>query len=132
MQKYGPFGIAFDKGFLLHAGGTPVHYVARNATHRGVGIGPRTVGEWFDQFQREVQGFTHDLGSYVEAHDGRPTFVVKRSPPDTPPGHRLMGQMSAIQSDLEFLVFGQLKFFTVGLGEDDANQFLYGARMACA
>jgi hypothetical protein len=34
-----------------------------------------------------------------------------------------MGQVSALQNDLEFLVFGQLKFFTVGLAEDDPDNF---------
>jgi len=43
MQKYGSFGIAFSKQFLVHRGATPVHYVPRNASNRSVGIGPRTV-----------------------------------------------------------------------------------------
>src|SRR6266699_2897968 len=60
---------------------------------------------------------------YVARHEGRPRFLAKLSPPNTPPGHRLMGQLSALQNDLEFLVFGQLKFFTVGLAEDDPNNF---------
>jgi len=123
MKKYGPFGIAFAKQLLLRSGVTPVHYVARNARHRGVGIGPRTVGDWFDQLRKELQNIAHDLGSYVEPHEGRPRFLAKLSPPNTPPGHRLMGQLSALQNDLEFLVFGQLKFFTVGLAEDDPDNF---------
>jgi len=115
MKKYCPFGVAFDKRMMLHSGATPVHYVARNARHRGVGMGPRTVGGWFDQLRKEVQSFAHDLGSYVASHEGTPRFLFKLSPPDTPRGHRLVGQFSALQNDLEFLVFGQLKFFTVGL-----------------
>jgi len=101
----------------------PVHYVARNARHRGVGIGPRTVGDWFDQVRRELQSIVYDLGQYVEAHEGRPQFISKFSPPNTPPGHRLMAQVSILQSDLEFLVFGQLKFFNVGIAEDDPENF---------
>ncbi len=123
MKKYGPFGVAFAKRYLLRFGATPVHYVARNASHRGVGIGPRTTGDWFDQLRRELQKFSQDLGCYVEANEGRPQFVSKLSPPNTPPGHRLMGQISGLQSDLEFLVFGQLKFFTVGLPEDEPDNF---------
>ncbi len=34
-----------------------------------------------------------------------------------------MGQFSAIENDLDFLVFGQLKFFTVGLAGDDPDSF---------
>lgn len=65
MKKYGPFGAAFAKQLLLRSGATPVHYVARNARHRGVGIGSRTVGDWFDQLRKELQNIAHDLGSYV-------------------------------------------------------------------
>ena len=130
MKKYGPFGVAFAKQLLLRSGATPVHYVARNARHRGVGIGPRTVGDWFDQLRKELQNIAHDLGSYVEMHDGRPQFLAKLSPPDTPPGHRLMGQVSALQNELEFQAFGQLKFFTAGTCRERSGQFLYGEGMA--
>ena len=70
MRKYSPFGIAFDKRIMLRSGATPVHYVARNAKHRGIGIGPRTAGEWFDRLRKEIQMFAQDLDSYV-----RPTTV---------------------------------------------------------
>jgi hypothetical protein len=123
MKKYSSFGVAFAKRLMLHSGATPVHYIARNARHRGVGIGPKTVGDWFDQLRKEIQNFAHDLGSYTALHDGSPRFLSKLSPPGTPLGHRLMGQFSALQSDLEFLVFGQLKFFTVGLARDDPDNF---------
>jgi len=123
MKKYSPFGVAFDKRLMLRSGATPVHYVAGNARHRGVGVGPRTVGEWFDQLRNEIQTFACDLGSYATLHEGTPRFLSKLSPPDTPQGHRLMGQFSAIQSDIEYLVFGQLKFFNVGLADDDPDNF---------
>ncbi len=123
MKKYSPFGIAFAKRRMLYSGATPVHYLARNASHRGVGIGPRTAGEWLDQLRKEIQSFGHDLGKYVASHDGHPRFLYKLSPPDTPQGHRLMGQFSALENDLEFRVFGQLKFFSVGLAADDPDNF---------
>ena len=72
------------------------------------------MGDWFDQLRKELQNIAHDLASYVEMHEGRPQFLAKLSPPDTHPGHRLMGQVSALQSELEFQAFGQLKFFTAG------------------
>ena len=123
MKKYGRFGIAFAKRFLLEAGATPVHYVARNARHRGVGIDPRTVGDWFDQLRRELQSFADELDSYVEAREGSPQFLTKLSQPGTTAGHRLMGQFSALHSDVEYLMFGQLKFFLVGLTQDDPDNF---------
>jgi hypothetical protein len=123
IKKYGPFGVAFGKRFLLRFGATPVHYVARNANHRGVGYPQRTVGGWFDQRRTELQQIDYDLQQFVEGIEGRPKFRSKLSPPNTPTGHRILGQVSALRSDLEFLVFGQLKFFTVGLPEDDPENF---------
>ena len=34
-----------------------------------------------------------------------------------------MGQVSALQNELEFQAFGQLKFFTAGLAENDPDNF---------
>jgi hypothetical protein len=123
MKKYSPFGVAFDKRLMLRSGATPVHYVARNTRYRSVGVGARNVGEWFDQLRKEIQTFAYNLGSYASSREGSPRFLSKLSPPDTPQGHRLMGQFSAIQSDIEYLVFGQLKFFNVGLADDDPDNF---------
>lgn len=91
MKKYSSFGLAFDKRLMLRSGATPVHYVARNARHRGVGIGPRAVGDWFDQLRKDVQTFAHDLGSYVTSHEGDPplpfkTFLSRYSAGSSPHG----------------------------------------------
>ena len=123
MKKYGPFGIALPKRFLVPQGATPVHYVALDAKNRDVGIGPLTVGARLDKLRTELQDFVNDLGTYVEQHEGPPPFLTKLSPPGTPPGHKLMGQMAAIQNELEFRVFGQIKCFKSSLAEDDLNNF---------
>lgn len=65
MQKYGSFGIAFCKNFLVRYGATPVTYVARNARNHGIGIGPQNVGERFDELRAELQRVGIDLEEYV-------------------------------------------------------------------
>jgi hypothetical protein len=56
MKKYGQFGIAFSKQFLLRRGATPVCYIARNAINRSVGRGgPENLGERFDVLRAEMQ-----------------------------------------------------------------------------
>jgi hypothetical protein len=123
MQKYGSFGIAFSKHFLLRQGATPVHYVPRNASNRAVGIGPRTVAERFDDLRAELQRVRFDLEEYVTRIDGATAFLSKLSAPNTPVGHRLLGRFSALQADFEELVFARMKFFTAGLPEDHDENF---------
>jgi hypothetical protein len=117
MQKYGSFGIAFSKEALLRQGAMPVWYVARNARNRAVGIGPRTVADRFDELWTEIQRIRCDLEEYVAGIDGAPTFLSKLSPPNTCAGHRVLGRYSALQGELEELVFARTKFFTAGLPE---------------
>jgi hypothetical protein len=123
IQKYGSFGIAFSKQFLLRQGAVPVHYVPRNASNRGVGIGPRTVAERFDTLQAELQRVRFDLEEYVTRVDGAAAYLSKLSPPNTPMGHQLLGRFSWLQTELEELVFARMKFFTEGLPEDHDENF---------
>lgn len=124
MQKYSSFGIAFPKEALVRQGANPVHYVARNARNRTVlGVGPQTIGEQFDELNAELQRIRFDLEEYITRIDGSPAFLFKLSPPNTPAGHRLLGRFSALQSEIESLVFAQIKFFTAGLPEDHLQNF---------
>jgi Putative abortive phage resistance protein AbiGi, antitoxin len=123
MQKYGPFGIAFAKSFLVRLGATPLPYVEKNARHRGAGALSITVGEWFDQLRQKLQQFESDLRAYVEPIEGRPRFLVERSGPETLHGHKLMGKLASIRGDLDFHVLGQMKFFDSRLAENDPDNF---------
>jgi len=123
IQKYGSFGIAFSKQFLLRQGAVPVHYVPPNASNRGVGIGPRTVAERFDTLQAELQRVRFDLDEYVTRVDGAAAYLSKLSPSNTPMGHQLLGRFSWLQTELEELVFARMKFFTEGLPEDHDENF---------
>ena len=123
MQKYGSFGIAFSKRFLLRQGAIPVHYVPRNASNRAVGIGPRTVAERFDSLQAELQRVRFDLEEYVMRIDGAAAHLSKLPSPNMPPGHQLLGRFSWLQTELEDLIFARMKFFTAGLREDHDENF---------
>ncbi len=60
--KYGQFGMAFDKDFIVRKGGIPVHYVPRNAT-----INSRWANEgenrasFFDRMTKELYGYFDGL-----------------------------------------------------------------------
>jgi hypothetical protein len=124
MAKYGPFGIAFSKQFLIRCGATPVHYVPSNARNRTIGIGPRNVAERFDDLRAELQGVRADLEEYVTRIDGYTPFLSKlSSPKTTPEGHRLRGRFSALQGELEELIFARIKFFTEGLPKEHPNNY---------
>jgi len=124
IQKYGSFGIAFSKQFLLRQGATPVHYVTRDASNRAVGIGsPRTVAERFDGLRAELQRVRFDLEEYITRIDRATPFLSKLPAPNTPLGHQLLGRFSALQSHFEELVFARMKFFTTGLPEDHDENF---------
>jgi hypothetical protein len=67
IEKYGPFGIAFPKDLLIRKGASPVFYVARNASVENLepGIGERTLGQRFDQLQRDLAMTTEAFERYV-------------------------------------------------------------------
>jgi len=123
VKKYKRFGIAFSKQFLLRKGAVPVHYVPRDASNPTVGIGPRTAADRFDELRAELQRVQFDLEEYVKRIHGPAALLSKLPTPNTPVGHQLLGRFSALQSDLEELVFGRMKFFTSGLTEDDDENF---------
>ena len=61
-QKYGNFGITFDKDFVIRKGGIPVHYVPRDAT-----INSRWARQnekrasFFDRMTKELYGYFDNL-----------------------------------------------------------------------
>lgn len=124
IEKYGEFGIAFSKQFLLRHGAFPVHYVPRNACYHNIGVGsPRTVAERFDALRADLQRVRFDLEEFVARIDGPTVFLSKLPAPNTPVGHQVLGRFSALQTDFDELVFGRMKFFTEGLPENHEENF---------
>jgi len=60
--KYGNFGIAFDKDFIVGKGGIPVHYVPRGATINSRWANENeTRGSFFDRMTKEMYGYFDNL-----------------------------------------------------------------------
>jgi len=132
VNKYGPFGIAFPKAFLLRHGASPVFYVARNASTSNLepGIGARTLGERFDVLHREMTDVITAFEAYIwEREPESPARVpglrltFKHSPDGTPKGQQALGKLNSFCGDLEKLVFSYLKFFTAELPHEDADNY---------
>lgn len=131
VAKYGNFGISFPKPLLLRKGASPVFYVAADASTSNLdpGIGPRTLGERFNQLHTEFLGLCADLDAYVWAREPsgpgtaglRVTF--KHAPAGTPEGQQVLGRLNALSSDFDMLVFSYLKFFNASLAHDDSDNY---------
>jgi len=71
----------------------------------------------------DLQRLGIDLEEYVTRIDGPTSLLAKLSGPNTPAGHRLRGLFSALERDLDELVFSRMKFFTAGLSEGHDENF---------
>jgi hypothetical protein len=61
-EKYGDFGIAFDKAFIVGQGGIPVHYVPREATINSKWAnGVETRASFFDRMTKELYAYFDSL-----------------------------------------------------------------------
>lgn len=80
MAKYGPFGVAFPKRFLLRHGATPVYYVPGNARNQTIGVGPQNVAARFDDLHAELQEFRNDLERYVSRIEGTSPVLMDTRP----------------------------------------------------
>ena len=97
MQKYGRYGLAFRKRFLIEKGASPVFYVARNSKPADAILESRE--EYFQQeFERYQKLWA--TGAVRDALDS-----------------------SNLHKFLAFHVFGFIKMFDDTLPEDDPNNF---------
>lgn len=61
-EKYGAFGIAFDKDFIVRKGGIPVHYVPRDATINSQWANENeTRASFFDRMTKELYRYFDSL-----------------------------------------------------------------------
>jgi hypothetical protein len=100
-NKYGPFGLAFLKTFLLAYGATPVFYVAKDAAAPGKYDGA-PLGEVFQDEVSEVLDF---LQRIREMHSG------SGEAGEATPEYRLFIDSFGIHSFLGYHVLSFLKFF---------------------
>ena len=61
-KKYGHFGIAFDKDFIVRQGGIPKHYIPLNATINSRWANEaETTKSFFDRMTKELYNYFNDL-----------------------------------------------------------------------
>jgi len=127
MEKYGRFGLAFTKEYMLSRGASPVFYVAADAAPPAEpGIGPRTLGEKFDHLYAELQAVCFEMTEFARTRIGQTgseMITFKHSPEGTPDELRILGKLNAIEGDLDSMVFAHLKFFEGRLGEGDKDNY---------
>jgi hypothetical protein len=128
MAKYGRFGLAFAKQYMLSRGASPVFYVAADAApHPLPGIGPRTLGEQFNLLYRDLTTLFFQMDQYAFARNPQGTgglrVTFKLAPEETPEELKILGKLNALISDLDRMVFSQLKFFEGRLPADHENNY---------
>jgi hypothetical protein len=127
MKNYGRFGLAFTKKYMLSRGASPVFYVAADAAAPPEpGVGPRTLGQKFDQLYAELQAVCLEMTEF--ARTGIPQtssemITSKHSREGTPNELRILGKLNAIAHDLDSMVFAHLKFFKGRLREGHKKNY---------
>lgn len=111
IEKYGPFGLAFNKNFLVRQGAAPVFYIPKESLTRGIfekpRIGVNNKAEYFDEVLPKL---------YSKLHQG-----VMAGLPGTPPK----------REDLIYFTFityqfcSYMKFFEQNLEEEDPSNFYF-------
>ena len=121
MQKYSPFGLTFSKDFIVEAGGSPVFYVAREASVKSSrSLTPefielwekaKTVDEMKTAFAVQTKGTYFDL-------------IIKDY-------HKLYSVIGPLDPNweffrfLDFQVFSHLVFFDHRLPEDHTENYYF-------
>lgn len=118
MGKYGEFGLAFLKSFLLQEGANPVFYVASNAKLRLVTLdGKRAV------FSTEgrAEYFNRRFSEFYDAMMETKRFLYDQRN-DTPDAQRVLTTLEQAENFLSSL-FVYFKSFDASKAEDDADNF---------
>ena len=98
IRKYGPFGLAFRRKFLVDQGATPVFYIAADsAVTPGSCLGAR---------------YDENFAPYGELR-----IAIHGTPPEAFPG------LSPLMSFLDLRLFSYLKFFDSTKADDDPENF---------
>lgn len=108
ITKYGPFGVAFPKAFLVRMGANPVLYIAReSATRRSLLNDPAaaTRGGYFDAMFDAYQGFLRDHYHNADL-DGNE-----------------LDRAARLRNLLEYHLLGFVKFFDSARATDDPDNY---------
>jgi len=107
-QKYGHFGISFDKDFIIRKGGIPVHYVPCKAAINSMWANEgETRDSFFNRMTRELYGFFNSLiGEYFHDEEKRKKY-------------------QRLQEFVEIHIKPYYKFFDHTLPDADINNYYF-------
>ena len=109
-QKYGHFGISFDKDFIVGKGGIPVHYVPRDATiNSRWANGDEKRASFFDRMTKELYGYFDSL--IVESFQD--------------PDEEKCKKYQRLQEFCTIHINPYYKFFDHTLSESDINNYYF-------
>jgi len=109
MKKYGNFGIAFHKDFIVKKGGIPVHYLPRDATinSRWADEG-ETRASYFDKMTKELYNYFDSLiVESIQNPDGK------------------SDKYQRLHSFIETQIKPFFKFFDHSLSDDDKDNYYF-------
>jgi len=109
MKKYGNFGIAFHKNFIVRKGGIPVHYVPKDAT---INSPYADAGETRESYFNKI---TKELYSYFD------NLIVESS--QNPNGKS--DKYRRLHSFIETQIKPFFQFFDYSLPDDDRDNYYF-------
>jgi hypothetical protein len=124
IKKYGPFGLSFDKDFIVKNGGRPVQYIPRIATAKDKD-GIITMAEYFDENVPEFARLFHLLiynPNVFRTLQSNYTAINTPLQLSSPPDYDLLSQLDDL---LLFHLFAYLKFYDHTLKDADPNNYYF-------
>ncbi len=121
MSKYGPFGIAFSRTFLVAKGANPVFYVVNNATLPGISVVPTEAGSHEvarDITRADLMDLTHweAMRISTRVHD----MMFESKDPDF---QKLLGRIAHLHMLLYQATFAFVKPFNSAEAADSPENY---------
>lgn len=129
MDKYGEFGLGFQRPFLVTRGASPVFYVARDSFVRERFVtGTVTRGEYFNEMGTvygQLRAFVFSGGTVPGTEDADLHVILAAHPElrEEPAVQRLTERLNKLMQFLDPYVFGYVKCFDSSLPDDDDRNF---------
>ncbi|GAG37696.1 unnamed protein product, partial [marine sediment metagenome] len=141
INKYSPFGISFEKDFIVKKGGTPIYYIPIDARQRWYN---KITGERFLELFKKAGGpdIKYEKQNYEDINKGEyfrrmlkihhdfftliNKLITKYSQRlESTDALDLLDQYSRLDIFLNFQFFSNLKFFNHNLSDDDPDNYYY-------
>jgi hypothetical protein len=129
MEKYGEFGLGFERAYLVDRGASPVFYVARDSYVRDRPVaGTVTRGEYFNDMGSvygQLRAFVFSGGREPGTEDADLHAILAAHPElrEEPAVQRLTERLHKLTQFLDPYVFGYVKCFDSNLPDDDDRNY---------